>query len=47
LRVGLVTDAGTGIPRIIRLVQQATGRAPEFRLEGNEFVVSLPRQKQQ
>ncbi|MGH7453081.1 MAG: ATP-binding protein [bacterium] len=43
LRVGLVTDAGSGIPRIIRLTRQATGQEPAFRLEGNEFVVSLPR----
>ncbi|MCI0699146.1 putative DNA binding domain-containing protein [candidate division KSB1 bacterium] len=43
LRIGLVTDAGSGIPRIIRLIRQATGQEPAFRLEGNEFVVSLPR----
>jgi len=43
LRIGLVTDAGSGIPRIIRLTRQATGQEAAFRLEGNEFVVSLPR----
>lgn len=43
LRVGLVTDAGSGIPRIIRLTRQATGQAPTFRHEGNEFVLVLPR----
>lgn len=43
LRVGLVTDAGSGIPRIMRLVRQATGRELTFRLEGNEFVLTLPR----
>jgi ATP-dependent DNA helicase RecG len=43
LRVGLVTDAGSGIPRIIRLTRQATGQTPTFRHEGNEFVLSLPR----
>ncbi len=43
LRIGLVTDAGSGIPRIIRLTRQVTGQEPAFRLEGNEFVVSLPR----
>ena len=43
LRVGLVTDAGSGIPRIIRLTQQAVGQAPTFRQEGNEFVLTLPR----
>lgn len=47
LRVGLVTDAGSGIPRIIRLTQQAVGRAPTFRREGNEFVVILPRKAEQ
>ncbi|MDZ7292936.1 MAG: putative DNA binding domain-containing protein [candidate division KSB1 bacterium] len=43
LRIGLVTDAGSGIPRVIRLTRQAIGQEPVFRLEGNEFVVSLPR----
>lgn len=44
LRVGLVTDAGSGVPRMIRLVRQATGQEPTFRQEGNEFVLGLPRQ---
>ena len=43
LKIGLVTDAGSGIPRMIRVVRQATGREPDFRSEGNEFVVVLPR----
>lgn len=43
LRVGLVTDAGSGIPRLIRLTQYAVGQAPTFRQEGNEFVLILPR----
>ena len=43
LRVGLVTDAGSGIPRIVRLTRQATGQEPVFREEGNEFVLALPR----
>ena len=43
LRVGLVTDAGSGIPRIVRLTRQATGQEPAFREEGNEFVLALPR----
>jgi ATP-dependent DNA helicase RecG len=43
LRVGLVTDAGSGVPRIIRLTQQATGREPSYKLEGNELVLTLPR----
>lgn len=43
LKVGLVTDAGSGIPRLIRLLREAIGREPEFCLRGNEFVVILPR----
>lgn len=43
LRVGLVTDAGSGIPRMMRLVRQEIGREPTFRQEGNEFVLTLPR----
>jgi ATP-dependent DNA helicase RecG len=43
LKIGLVTDAGSGIPRIIHLLRQSTGSEPEFRLEGNEFVVALKR----
>jgi predicted HTH transcriptional regulator len=38
-----VTDAGSGVPRIIRLTQQATGREPSYKLEGNELVLTLPR----
>ncbi|MEJ5252126.1 MAG: hypothetical protein HPY54_12570 [Chthonomonadetes bacterium] len=41
--IGFVTDAGSGIPRVIRRVREATGQEPDFRLEGNEFVVALPR----
>jgi predicted HTH transcriptional regulator len=41
--MGLITDAGSGISRIIRLTQQAVGQAPTCRQEGNEFVVGLPR----
>jgi ATP-dependent DNA helicase RecG len=43
LKVGLVTDAGSGIPRMIRLLREAIGREPEFSLRGNEFIVTLPR----
>jgi predicted HTH transcriptional regulator len=45
LRLGLVTDAGSGIPRTIARVRRATGQAPTLKLEGNEFVVVLPRKK--
>jgi len=43
LKIGLVTDAGSGIPRMIRILRQETGREPDFRVEGNEFVVVLYR----
>ncbi len=43
LRLGLVTDAGSGIPRTMARVQRATGQLPTLKLEGNEFVVVLPR----
>jgi ATP-dependent DNA helicase RecG len=43
LRIGLVTDVGSGIPRIIHLTRQTVGRDPEFRLVGPDFVLSLPR----
>ncbi len=45
LRLGLVTDAGAGIPRIIRLTRQATGREPDLRADDSEFILSLPRRK--
>ena len=43
LKRGLVTDAGSGIPRMIRVLREVTQREPHFRVEGNEFVVVLPR----
>ena len=43
LRMGLVTDAGSGFPRMIARVRDWTGRELTWRLEGNEFVVSLSR----
>ena len=43
LKRGLVTDAGSGIPRMIQLVRDQTGREPTLRLAGDEFVVTLPR----
>ncbi|MCB0063782.1 MAG: putative DNA binding domain-containing protein [Caldilineaceae bacterium] len=46
LRMGLVTDAGSGIPRIIARVRQFTGQTPTWKLEGNEFVIALPRPQQ-
>ncbi len=43
LRLGQVTDAGSGIARMIRLMDQHVGQEPDFALEGREFVVRLPR----
>ena len=43
LKRGLVTDAGSGIPRTIRLLRQANGTVPTLTIEGGEFVVALPR----
>ena len=43
LKRGLVTDAGSGIPRMIRLLREKTGLEPGLRVEGNEFVVVLTR----
>ncbi len=45
LRLGLVTDAGSGIPRMIRLIRDSIGQEPIFRIEGNEFIVDIPRPK--
>jgi predicted HTH transcriptional regulator len=42
-RLGLVTGVGSGVYRTIQLVKAATGREPGMAVEGNEFVVSLPR----
>ena len=43
LKTGLVTDAGSGIPRSIRLFREGTGLELGLKVEGNEFVVTLPR----
>ena len=45
LKRGLVTDAGSGIPRMIRLLREKTGSGPDLRIEGNEFVVALARRE--
>ena len=47
LRMGFVTDAGSGFPRLIAQVRAMTGKPPSWKLEGNEFVVAFPRQKDQ
>jgi ATP-dependent DNA helicase RecG len=43
LKLGFVTDAGSGVPRMIRLIRQATNQEPDFRVVGHEFIVALPR----
>ena len=43
LKLGFVTDAGSGIPRMIRVFREATGQEPILRMEGNEFVTAFPR----
>ncbi|MEA1905881.1 MAG: ATP-binding protein [Euryarchaeota archaeon] len=43
LKLGFVTDAGSGIPRMIRIFRDATGKEPILRMEGNEFVTAFPR----
>src|SRR5437764_15323257 len=40
---GLVTRAGTGIPRIIRLVKEAAGQDVDIRVRGFEVLLSIPR----
>lgn len=44
--LGLVTGVGSGVYRAIQLVRQATGQELSLYHQGNEFVVSLPRPKQ-
>ena len=41
--VGLVTRAGTGIRRIIRLVREATGRDVEIEVKDFEVLLTIPR----
>jgi len=44
-RLGFVTGAGSGVFRAIRAIRQTTGREPDLFQEGNEFVFSIPRQR--
>jgi hypothetical protein len=39
----MVTGIGTGIYRAIQQVRKFAHKDPDLYLEGNEFVVSLPR----
>ncbi len=40
--LGYMREIGTGIPKMIRLTRQLTGREPEFTLRGEEFSVTIP-----
>ena len=40
---GLVTRAGTGIPRIIKLVRDATGKDIGLEVREFEILLSIPR----
>jgi ATP-dependent DNA helicase RecG len=42
-KMGYVTSLGSGIPRILKLVRQATGKEAEIAIRGLELVVTLPR----
>ena len=42
---GLVTRAGSGIPRIVKLVRQATGKDVTIGLREFEVLLSLPRKR--
>jgi ATP-dependent DNA helicase RecG len=42
-KMGYVTSLGTGIPRVFKLVTEATGREPEVVVRGFEVLVSIPR----
>ena len=37
----IMTEIGTGIPRMIRLLKEHTGKEPEFEERGQEFVVRI------
>jgi ATP-dependent DNA helicase RecG len=45
LKLRLVTDAGSGIPRVVRLMREEVGTEPEFSVENQQFVVRLPRRR--
>jgi len=45
VKMGLVTDVGSGVARLIRTVKEATGKEVELKEENGEFVVIIPRKK--
>jgi len=44
-RLGLVTGIGTGVYRAILQVREFTHQEPALFLEGNEFIISLPKRR--
>ncbi|MGB9846107.1 MAG: ATP-binding protein [Desulfotomaculales bacterium] len=42
-KMGYLTQIGTGIIRMIRLLKQHTGKEPEFEERGEEFLVRIRR----
>jgi len=45
-RYGLVTGVGSGVYRSIQQIRAATGEEPQLFIEGSEFVVAIPRRKE-
>ncbi len=44
-KMGMVTDLGSGVRRIIKLVRSHTGKDADFLLTDSEFIVTLPRRE--
>ena len=42
-KMGLVTDIGSGVKRIITLVRETVEKDVELELQGNEFLLTIPR----
>ncbi len=42
-KMGLVTDIGSGVKRIITLVRETVEKDVELKLQGNEFLLTIPR----
>jgi len=43
VKMGLVTDVGSGVARLIRIIRENINKEVELKEVGNEFVVSIPR----
>jgi len=42
-KMGLVTDIGSGVRRIITLIKETVERDVDLKVEGNEFLLTIPR----